>query len=416
MSAYIVGVACTRFGKRAETSFKELTREIYLAVLADAGMSDGGPIENAWFGNCRMDLFGQASIRGQVCMSPLVEEGLFPERVGIINVEGACSSGSLALHGAWKDVMSGTSELSLAMGVEKAYVADDPVRQMTIFAGGLDHLDPEIWKAYYQRAGEAIGRPFDPSSTQGTVNMETYAMQASYHMARYGTTQRQLAMAASKNHYHGSLNPKAQYRFEVSVEQALADRVISYPLTRSMCAPIGDGASAALVCSESYLAGLPRRIQERAVRIKASTVTGGKYRALSEPGLSRVAAQKAYAVAGVGPDDIDLAEVHDATSFGDIYQAEMLGFCDEGQGGRFVESGASTLGGRLPINVSGGLVAKGHPIAATGISMVYELCVQLRHEAGNRQVAGARTALAENGGGTMGFDEAICTINLLEGT
>ena len=181
-----------------------------------------------------------------------------------------------------------------------------------------------------------------------------------------------------------------------------------------MCAPIGDGASGALICSAAYLAGQPRRVRERAVKIKASTLSGGKYRTLAEPGLSRVAAQKAYSMAGLKPSDIDLAEIHDATSFGDIYQAEMLGFCEEGAGGKFIESGSATLGGRLPMNVSGGLVSKGHPIAATGMSMIQELCLQLRHEAGERQVKGARFALAENGGGTMGFDEAVCTINILE--
>ncbi len=414
MDAYIIGTACTRFAKRPDTSFKELTREVFLAVLEDAALDDGGPIENTWFGNCRMDMFGQPSIRGQVCLQPLVKEGLFPERVGVINVEGACSSGSLAFHGAWKDVLSGTSHLSLALGVEKTFVRDDPARQLELFTAGLDQFDPQEWQAYYAKAGEEIGRPFAPTTTGGTVNMETYAMQAAYHMARYGTTQRQLAAAASKNHHHGSLNPKAQYRFEVSIEDALADRVIAYPLTRSMCAPIGDGASGALICSAAYLAGQPRRVRERAVKIKASTLSGGKYRTLAEPGLSRVAAQKAYSMAGLKPSDIDLAEIHDATSFGDIYQAEMLGFCEEGAGGKFIESGSATLGGRLPMNVSGGLVSKGHPIAATGMSMIQELCLQLRHEAGERQVKGARFALAENGGGTMGFDEAVCTINILE--
>lgn len=416
MDAYLIGTACTRFAKRPDTSFKDLTREAYLAVLADAGMDDGGPIENLWFGNCRMDMFGQSAIRGQVCMSPLVDEGLFPERVGIINVEGACSSGSLALHGAWKDILSGTADLSMALGVEKTFVKDDPARQYQLFTAGLDWFDPEHWKAYYAAAGDEAGRPFDADAKGGTVNMETYAMQAAYHMARYGTTQRHLAAAASKNHWHGSLNPDAQYRFEVSVDEVLADRPVAYPLTRSMCAPIGDGASGALVCSERYLAQLPARVRERAVRIRASTLSGGKYRKLSEPGLTQVAAKRAYAMAGLTPDDVDLAEIHDATSFGDIYQSEMLGFCGEGQGGPFVASGATTLGGKIPTNVSGGLVAKGHPVAATGISMIHELCRQLRHEAGaDRQVRGARIGIAENGGGTIGFDEAVCTINILEG-
>ena len=151
-----------------------------------------------WFGNCRMDMFGQPSIRGQVCLQPLVKEGLFPERVGVINVEGACSSGSLAFHGAWKDILSGTSHLSLALGVEKTFVRDDPARQLELFTAGLDQFDPQEWQAYYTRAGEEIGRPFALTTTGGTVNMETYAMQAAYHMARHGTTQRQLAPSRSR--------------------------------------------------------------------------------------------------------------------------------------------------------------------------------------------------------------------------
>jgi acetyl-CoA acetyltransferase len=150
------------------------------------------------------------------------------------------------------------------------------------------------------------------------------------------------------------------------------------------------------------------------VRIAAIATTGGKYRRFDEPGLSRVAADRAYAMAGLGPGDIDVAEVHDATSFSEIYQPEMLRFCGEGAGGAFVESGATALGGALPVNLSGGLVSKGHPIGATGLSMIYELALQLRGEAGERQSAGARTGLAENGGGVIGFDEAVCAVTILQ--
>jgi acetyl-CoA acetyltransferase len=194
----------------------------------------------------------------------------------------------------------------------------------------------------------------------------------------------------------------------------LDDRLVSWPLTRAMCAPIGDGAAAALLCSARALAGLPAAVRERAVRVRASVLTGGKYRALDEPGLSHVAAQRAYALAGVRPQDIDVAEVHDATAFCEIYQAEMLGFCAVGTGGAFVGSGATALGGQIPVNVSGGLVSKGHPVGATGLSMVYELTAQLRGECGPRQVAGADLALAENGGGVIGFEEAACAITLLQ--
>lgn len=411
-NVYIVATACTAFGKRPGDTFKDLTREAYLDVLADAGMRDGRDIEFGWFGNCGMGTFGQRNIRGQVCFTPLVRDGLFPERVGMTNVEGGCATGSMALNGAFKDIASGQAELSLAIGVEKTFFPDDAERTKEIFEGGIDQFDTAEWHAYYAERGEEAGKPFAAGS--GTVFMDTYAMQAAWHMKRYGTTQRQIAIAASKNHHHGSLNPKAQYRFEVSVEDALNDREISYPITRAMCSPIGDGAAAALVCSEDYLRTLPPEVQRRAVRIAASVLTGGKYRRPDEPGLSRIAARKAYAQAGLAPSDIDLAEVHDATSFCEIYQAEMLGFAEEGKGGALVEEGHTTLGGRLPINLSGGLVSKGHPVGATGLSMIHELALQLRGEAGPRQAQKARVALAENGGGVIGFDEAACSVVILE--
>jgi acetyl-CoA acetyltransferase len=343
-----------------------------------------------------------------------VREGRFPERVPMINVEGGCATASMAFNGAFKDVASGAARLSLAIGVEKTFVPDDPARTMEIFEGGIDQLDPQEWRDYYRRAGEASGKPFDPEGGGGTVFMDTYAMQAAYHMKRWGTTQAQIAAGASKNHWHGSMNPNAQYRFEVSVEQALEDREISWPLTRAMCAPIGDGAAAALLCSEDYLRAQPQDVRARAVKVRASQLSGGKYRSFDEPGLSRVAAQRAYRQAGIGPEDVDLAEVHDATSFCEIYQVEMMGFCEDGEGGRYVESGATTLGGERPVNLSGGLVSKGHPVGATGLSMIHELAIQLRQEAGERQTKKADFALAENGGGVIGFDEAACSVIILE--
>ncbi len=411
---WVIGTACTAFGKRPGDSFKDLTREAYLAVLADAGMADGRAIGFGWFGNCGMGTFGQRNIRGQVCLTPLVREGLFPERVPVINVEGGCATASMAFHGAWKDIASGDCDVSLAIGVEKTFVPGDPARTQEIFEGGIDQLDPAEWQAYYRARGEEIGKTFDPNGAGGTVFMDTYAMQAAWHMKRWGTTQRQIAIAASKNHRHGSMNPLAQYRFEVSVDAALADRPVSWPLTRSMCAPIGDGAAAAILCSGDFLAACDRTVRDRAVRVRASALTGGKYRAPDEPSLSRVAARKAYAAAGLSPADIDVLEVHDATSFCEIFQLEMLGFCPDGRGGPFVEEGHTALGGRLPVNLSGGLVSKGHPVGATGLSMIHELTLQLRGEAGPRQHPGARLALAENGGGVIGFDEAACAVTILE--
>ena len=412
---YIIGSACTAFGKHADRSFQDLARWAYLDVLADCGLppSDAALIEQAWFGNCGMGQWGQGGIRGQVCFTPLVEEGLFPERVPMINVEGGCATASFAFHGAWKDILSGQTRVSLALGVEKLVSPDDPARVPAIFGTAIDQLEPGRWQRYYRHAGEVAGKPFEPGPGR-TVYMDTYAMQAAWHMKVHGTTRRQIAAGASKNHRHGSLNPKAQYRFELGVDEVLADREVSFPLTRSMCSPIGDGAAAAILCSEAALADFPASARSRAVRVRTSQLSGGKYRRLDEPGLSRIAADKAYARTGLKPADISFVELHDATSFCEIYQLEMLRFCADGQGGPLVESGATALGGPVPVNVSGGLVSKGHPVGATGLSMVYESCLQLRGEAGPRQVADARLGLIENGGGVMGFDEAACAVTILE--
>ena len=411
--AWIVGSYSTAFGRLPDRTHKDLTRKVYFGVLADAGLANGNDIGMAWFGTCGMWTDGQGSVRGQVCLTPLVREGLFPERVPVINVEGGCATASIALHGAWKDVLSGQTDLSIAFGVEKTFSPEDPNRTVRLFDGGIDQYDREEWLTYYAEAGLAAGKPFEPGPGR-TIFMDTYAMQAAWHMRTHGTTERQIAIACAKNHTAAVDNPKAQYRFPLTPDEVLADRPVSWPLTRAMCAPIGDGAAAALVCSSAWLARQPEAVRARAVRIAASTMTSGKYRRLDEPGLSKLAAERAYAAAGLTPADIDLAEVHDATSFCELYQSEMLGFCGFGEGGRLAESGATAHGGSIPINLSGGLVSKGHPVGATGLSMIDELVLQLRGEAGARQVMGARTALAENGGGVVGFDEAACSIIILQ--
>ena len=411
--AWIVGASSTRFERAPEKSYRDLAREAYCAALADASMETGDAIEFGWFSNCGMWVDGQASIRGQILFTPLVRDGLFPERVPMVNVEGGCASAQMALHGAWKDILSGQCGLSLAIGVEKLFNPDAPEDTMAVYRAAIDQLTPEEWRRYYAEAGEEAGKPFEEGPDR-TVFMDTYAMQACYHMKAHGTTRRQIAAGAAKNHRNGALNEKAQYSFELSVDDVLNDRPVSWPLTRAMCSPVGDGAAAVLVCSEDFLRGQPQEVQDRAIRIRACELAGGKYRRLDEPGLSHVAAQKAYARAGVDPQDIDVAEVHDATAFCEIYQAEMMGFAEIGRGGELVESGETAIGGRIPVNTSGGLVSKGHPVGATGLSMIYELARQLRGEAGARQVEGATLALAENGGGVIGFDEAACAVTVLE--
>jgi acetyl-CoA acetyltransferase len=306
------------------------------------------------------------------------------------------------------------------LGVEKLFIpkaATDPAmksKMMKGFMNGVDNFDIPRLLAAYEEAARFAGIEFSTELSRSFF-MDTYAIQAAIHMKLFGTTQRQLAAASAQCHNYGSQNSLAQYQFAMTVDEVLADRDISYPLTRSMCAPIGDGAASAIVCSEDVLADLPSDVQDRAVRIRASVLTGGYYREMSEPSLSRVAADRAYSHAELGPDDIDVLEVHDATSFSVIYQLEMLRFAEAGGGGPMVESGATGPGGIIPTNTSGGLVSKGHPVGATGLSMVHELALQLRGEAGSRQVPNARIALQENGGGVIGLEEAACSVMILEG-
>lgn len=417
---WILATHTSAFGRRPESSFKDLARETFLGVMDDAHMagSDGSAIGSAWFGNCLMDTWGQSCIRGHVCMAELVDEGLFPRSVPVINVEGACATASMALHAAVKDVRSGDVDVSLAVGVEKVFrpnAATDPEERRLMFQSfdaGTDNFDRSRLMEEYDAAGRFAGHAFE-NGPDRTMFMDTYAMQALVHMRQYGTTQAQIAAAAAKNHTFAVSNPNAQYRFPMTVDEVLADRPVSYPLTRSMCAPIGDGASSAIVCSGDFLRAQSEAVRSRAIKVLATALTTGTHRRIDEPSLARHAALRAYDLAGVSPSDIDVAEVHDATSFCEIYQMEMLGFCADGEGGPFVASGATGPGGPIPTNTSGGLVSKGHPVGATGLSMIHELATQLRGEARDRQVPNARIGLQENGGGVMGLEEAACAITIL---
>ncbi|WP_422098533.1 thiolase family protein [Variovorax sp.] len=408
-SVYVIGTCSTPFRRWPDKGFKDLTREVYLGAAQDAGLADPQVIEAAWFGNCVMHYWGQPLVRGNVSFIPLVREGLFRDRAPVINVEGACATGSLALSGAYKEIRAGDADVTVAVGVEKLYDPVNPSGILAEFGKGADRLDPEEWIEHYTRIGERLGQAFAPSPDR-SVAMDTYSMQARLHMKLYGTTREQIAAACAKSHTNGSLNPLAQYRFAMTPQQVLDDRIVSEPLTRAMCAPVGDGAAAAVLCSEKFLATLPTHVRDRAIRIRALAISGGKYRGEAEPGLSRAAADRAYRMAGVSPQNVDVAEVHDATSFCELYQTEMMRFCPEGQGGPFAASGATAMDGKVAVNPSGGLVSKGHPIGATGLSMCHELVTQLRGEAGERQVRNPSIGLQQNGGGIIGLEEALCAV------
>lgn len=405
---YIVGVGMTPCGKFLDRSVKSLTREAVEAALADAG-TEAGAIEAAFFSNAtQAALEGQFMIPGQVALRALGIGG-----IPVTNVENACASASTALHLAWAHLRAGLCEVALAIGAEKMYSADK-ARSFSVFNGAWDVHGVANVERSLADMSRGLAPPPDaaPSPASRSAFMDVYAATARWHMGRFGTTQRQLAAVSAKNHGHSTFNPLSQYRHAITIDEVLAARSIAWPLTLPMCAPISDGAAAALLVREEALGRFDRR---RAVRIDASVLASGTDRSLDdlEHHVCRIAATRAYELAGVGPSDMSVAEVHDATAFGEIVQCENLGLCEPGQGGWLAERGETTLGGRIPVNTSGGLESKGHPIGATGLGQIHELVLQLRGQAGGRQVERARFAIAENGGGFHGWEEAAACITIL---
>lgn len=406
---YLVGAGMTPLGKHLDKSVKQLTAEAVTGALADAGLNKDA-IQAAWFCNTRQGaLEGQHGVRGQASLRAYGFEG-----IPIFNTDNACASSSSGLLQAYAAVRAGLYEIALVVGTEKMNYPEKRQEMFEAFKGSWDRDLADQHIAALIGIGDGVEGPANAiPAAERSVFMDIYAAQARFHMKMFGTTQQQIAAVAAKNHTHSVLNEYAQYRFPMSVDEVLADRLIVWPVTRAMCAPMSDGAGALIVASEAAMKKLDAR---RAIRIRGIAGASSSNRAPEQfdKHLTRVAALRCYDMAGVGPEEINVAELHDASAIAEIIHSENVGFCAYGEGGRFVESGASTLGGRLPINVSGGLLSKGHPIGATGAIQIFELVTQLRGEAGKRQVANARFGLAENGGGFHGLEEAACIVTLLE--
>jgi acetyl-CoA acetyltransferase len=376
-AVYVAGIGMTRFAKQPERNLKSLTAEAVTNALADADLTSDR-VDAVYFANAVAgSITGQEMIAGQVNLAPLGFRGL-----PIVNVENACASGSTAFQLAWMAVASGAADIALAVGAEK-----------------MTHDDKE-------RTFAAIGRAVDVEELDMSAGkgrspfMDVYAREARDYMERSGATLHDLASVVVKNQFHGSMNRLAQYGDpNLTVEQVLADREIAWPLTLRMCSPISDGAAAAVVVATH---------SERAVRVAATVIRANR----GGDTVAELASRKAYEVAGLGPDDVDVAELHDAAAGAELALYEQLGL---GSGVELIRSMSTRLGGRTPVNVSGGLLSRGHPIGATGLGQVFELVTQLRGEAGVRQVAGARTALAENGGGYLDGDNAVAVVSILQG-
>ncbi len=408
----IIGGTVTKFGKHMDRNMKSLAAEAVNGALESAGI-EKEQLQGAWVGNAAQGIIeGQECIRGQVVLRDMGIGG-----IPVINVENACASSASALNGAWAMVALGEIDVALVLGMEKMYF-EDRSKVMGAFMGALDvEILPQLM-AEFKKQEQAVkkaqadrGEGEKKKSGQRTVFMDVYAMAARLHMEKYGTTQRQLAAISAKNHFHSSMNPLAQDQTAFTVDEVLAAPEVAWPLTRLMCSPIGDGAAAAIIATEEFTKKIGAR---NTVDIAACMIASGEDPVEGEDRTLTKLAKKAYERAGIGPEDVDVAEVHDATAFGELYVTEELGLCPMGEGGPFAEAGHTKLGGKAPVNVSGGLESQGHPIGATGIRQVVELYWHLTGQAGKRQVEGARVGLAQNAGGTVRWAEGALSVTLLK--
>ena len=372
---FVAGVGMLKFGRHPEKDVPELGGEAALLALDDAGLD----IRDVQFmaAGC---LFQANAMVGQRILQEIGQTG-----IPVMNVANACATGSSAFREAWLHVASGECDVALAVGVEQ-------MGKMGLLGGGGGGSGI--------RTEGVIGSGLMPA-VFGQAGME--------HMRKYGTTQAQFAKVAVKNHQHSTRNPLSQYQVETPREQVLGARVVAYPNTLYMCCPTGDGAAAAVVVSAAKARQLGAK-----VKVLASVLTSDPWgeRDLTFPDvntLTRRAAKTAYDRAGVGPDDVDLVELHDCFATAELLHYENLGLCGEGEAGRLIDEGETAWGGRVPVNVSGGLLSKGHPLGATGVANIYEVTQHLRGTAGARQVERAKVGLAH----VIGLGSA-CGVHILE--
>ena len=399
--AIVAGVGMTNFGKHLDEGLKAIGGQAVTAALADAGIT-GADLDAAYVGNAAAGLItGQESIRGQVVL-----RGIGLGKLPVINVENACASASTAVHQAAAMITAGLYDCVLALGVEKLY-HEDKKRSFGAFSGAVDVEQLQEFMAGLEKRADSAAKG---AGQRRSMFMDIYAAVARNHMDRYGTTVEQFASISAKNSRHGHLNSRAQFREELTVEDVLAAPMIAEPLTRPMCSPIGDGAAALILVSPE---GARRLGIDNPVRIRSSVLHSGWDRTPGEDDVARLCAAEAYEEAGIGPEDLSLVECHDASAPAELIAYEALGLCSTGEGGRLVDTGDTAIGGLIPVNTSGGLLRKGHPVGATGIAQIVELTEQIQGRSGDRQVEGATVGLAHNGGGTIGTDAAAMCVTIV---
>ena len=406
MKAYIAGVGMTNFGKHMDTALKTLAGQSITAAIDDSGLSLND-IQAAYMANGAGGVVqGQEMISGQVALREL---GI--GKIPVVNVENACATSSTAFQQASLMVSAGIYDVVLVCGFEKLF-HQDKRRTFAAFDGAVDTENSEGMLGALQALADKAGEEVDIENAGVTrsVFMDIYSLMAKAHMKDYGTTKEQIAGVSAKNSYHGSLNPRAQYQQEMTVEEVLAARGIIEPLTLPMCSPIGDGAAAIVVVSEKIAKTLNKH---KPVKVLSSVLVSGFEQKEGDACVGEYAADLAYQEANITANDLSLIELHDASAPSELIAYEYLGLCEKGQGGQLIEDGSTRLGGRIPVNVSGGLLRKGHPIGASGAAQIVEITEQLRGECGKRQVKGAKIGLAHNGGGMIGLDAAATVVTIL---
>ena len=375
--AYVVGVDMIKFGRFPDKTVPEIGAQAALLALDDCGLTIKD-MQALYCGN-----LGQASgMVGQRILQQIGQTG-----IPVVNVSNACATGATAFREAWASVKAGLYDCVLAVGVE------------------------QMGKGLLGGTGGGSGIPKEGLLGSGTMPA-VFAEAGMEHSRKYGTTFEQFAKVSVKNHHHSTLNPKAMYQIETPLETVMNAEMIAYPNTKLMCSVNVDGSAAAVICSEKKAKELG--LMKRAIKVRASVLTSDPWqeRDLVMPDVNsctRLAAKQAYEMAGLGADDIDLIELHDCFATAEILHYENLGLCADGEAGRLIDDGEVALGGRIPVNVSGGLLSKGHPLGATGIANIYEVSTHLRGEAGKRQVEGARIGLTH----VIGLGSA-CGIHILE--
>jgi acetyl-CoA acetyltransferase len=401
----IIGAGMIKFGKYPDRNIKDLVRESVQNALKDADLASD-KIEAAYVGSAVPGIMtGQEQIKAQVTLSAM---GI--DSIPMVNVENACASSSSALNLAWTAVGAGIYDCVLVVGFEKLY-DQDKLKSFLALGTAVDVQMVEKYLADFEARQKSNEKILSKGSGKSkSIFMDMYAYYTRMYMDQYGLTQDHFVKLSFKSHKNGALNPHAMYQKEMSMDEIIASGEIAYPLTRAMCSPVCDGAAAVIVCSQEKVG----QFTNTPIWIASSVIGSGKISDEIGDTLTKRTGPKAFESAGIGPEDIDIIEVHDATSPSEIITLIELGICPGDKAADWIDDGYLNIDGQKPSNTSGGLVTKGHPIGATGLGQIHEIVHQLRGTAGARQVKSPKVAMTHNGGGILGVDAAAMALHILK--